>query len=85
MRFQKGSVRLCFFHYEIKVLRDKTLLLVLRRDGSVMCLHVASDLRCPESEIFRVCTLSCFPSEDLVYVFRESFESLCVMRSVSFL
>ncbi len=54
MRFQKSSVRLCFSHYELKVLRDKTLLLVLRWDGSVMCLHVASDLRCPKSEIFRV-------------------------------
>ena len=54
MRFQKGSVRLCFSHYELKVLRDKTPLLVLRWDGSVMCLHVASDLRCPESEIVRV-------------------------------
>ena len=54
MRLQKGSVRLCFSHDELQVLRDKTLHLVLRWDDNVMCLHVASDLRCPESEIFRV-------------------------------
>ncbi len=34
---------------------------------------------------FVFCTLSYFPSEDLIHVCRESFESFCVLRSVGFL